>query len=384
MTATQANVPVLRFRDENGRDYSEWETSMFSGIAQKVSDSYIPTLGAEKFECIELESLSSNTGLLHKTFKSNEQKSTKIKFMSGDVLFGKLRPYLKKFYLPDFDGVCTSEIWVLRPKSVCGAFLYYLIQSDRFHFVANIQSGTKMPRSDWNVVSQANFEIPEDLEEQQKIASFLSAVDTRIEQLCRKKELLEQYKKGLMQKLFSQELRFRDENGRDYPDWGSCQFLELFKVLSMRKFQIKSSEVLNEGRFKVIDQGKNFVAGYTNDERNLFKTEGVIVYGDHTTIVKFIDFDFVVGADGTKVLTKLDKQNIRFLYYCLDFNNIVAEGYKRHFSIVKKLVLSVPSIAEQHKIADFLSSVDKKIELVAQQIDQARLFKKGLLQQMFV
>ena len=191
-----------RFKDEWGNSYSLWGERKFSCIAEKVNDNYKPTNSGESFECIELESLSSETGLLIRTFRSGEQKSIKTKFLTGDVLFGKLRPYLKKFYRTDFDGVCTSEIWVLRPKSVPSEFLFYVVQSHHFNRVANIQSGSKMPRSDWGIVSQSIFEIPFDYDEQRKIADFLSAIDKKIELVVEQLEQVRTYKKGLLQRMF--------------------------------------------------------------------------------------------------------------------------------------------------------------------------------------
>ena len=187
-TVQKHGAPALRFKDKQGEDYSDWEERQFSRIAAKISDIYNPAHETGRYKCIELESLGSNTGRLLKTYNSDEQKSIKNKFQAGDVLFGKLRPYLRKYHLAQFDGVCTSEIWVLRPTVVTNSFLYQVVQSGSFNNVANIQSGTKMPRSDWKIVSQARFRIPLDSEEQQKIAAFLSAVDTKIEQLNRKDE----------------------------------------------------------------------------------------------------------------------------------------------------------------------------------------------------
>ena len=222
-------------------------------------------------------------------------------------------------------------------------------------------------------------------EEQQKIASFLSSVDTKIERLGKKKALLKQYKKGMMQKVFIQEIRFKDEQGNDYPDWKRMPFTKVLKALPSKKFQIKSSEILSGGPYKVVDQGKKLVAGFSDQNGKVFETDGVVVYGDHTTIVKFVNFSFIVGADGTKVLKPTKEgANIKYLYYCLVFYNVKSEGYKRHFSILKQLWLPVPCTGEQQKIANFLSAIDKKIELVATQLEQARTFKKGLLQQMFI
>ncbi len=378
-------TPNLRFKGEQGKEYPEWETQSFSSLAQKVSDNYAPGR-TEDFPCIELENLTSETGRLIKTTQANQKKSTKIKFISGDVLFGKLRPYLKKFYLANFSGVCTTEIWVLRPAIIKSEFLYFIMQGNQFFRAANSQFGSKMPRSDWKVVSQLKIRLPSSKNEQQKIANFLSSVDTRIEYLEKKKSLLEQYKKGLMQKLFSQKIRFKDDQGEEFPEWERKAFVELFKVKPTRQFQIKNSDIQSQGEFKVVDQGKKAIAGYSNaaDKLLLVSTGGVIVYGDHTTIVKFIDFDFIVGADGTKVLISIVGHNLKFLYFCLDFHNIQAEGYKRHFSILKKLILPIPDPKEQKKIARILSLAESKIELTSDQIQKTRQYKKGLLQKMFV
>ena len=192
----------IRFKDKDGRDYPDWEEKQFSSIAKKVSSFHNPANDKNNYACIELDSLSSDTGQLLKTFDSSEQKSIKVRFQAGDVLFGKLRPYLRKFYLVQFDGVCTSEIWVLRHVSVPNTYLYQLVQSHLFSRVANIQSGTKMPRSDWNIVSQSVFTTPSDYNEQQKIAGFLSAIDRKIELVAGQIEQARTFKQGLLQQMF--------------------------------------------------------------------------------------------------------------------------------------------------------------------------------------
>ena len=194
----------IRFKDDKGKDFPDWEEKPLSSIAKKVNATHNPANDRNNYKCIELESLSSGTGQLLKTFDSTEQKSTKTKFKEGDVLFGKLRPYLRKFYLPRFDGVCTSEIWVLRPDSVPSNYLYQFVQSHRFSRVANIQSGTKMPRSDWKIVSQSEFKVPADCREQRKIAEFLSAIDRKIELVTSQLEQARAFKSGLLQQMFDQ------------------------------------------------------------------------------------------------------------------------------------------------------------------------------------
>ena len=221
--------------------------------------------------------------------------------------------------------------------------------------------------------------------EQQKIATFLDAVDCKITHIQKKKALLEDYKKGCMQKLFSHELRFKDDDGNDFPDWEEQSVDDLFETVATRPFQILSSQVKNSGQHPVIDQGKSPILGYCNATDRLFTppSHGVIVFGDHTTELKFIDFGFVVGADGVKIL-KAKESDPRYLFFALQFFNVVQEGYKRHFSILRRVRLPIPEIPEQQKIADFLSAIDTKIQLATTEIEQAQFFKKGLLQQMFV
>jgi type I restriction enzyme S subunit len=109
----------------------------------------------------------------------------------------------------------------------------------------------------------------------------------------------------------------------------------------------------------------------------------VIIYGDHTTNVKYSQTPFIVGADGVKLLKSKIPSNLKYLFYALNYYNIKPEGYKRHFSILKNITLPFPKIEEQEKIANFLLSIDEKIESANNEISQMKTFKKGLLQKMF-
>ncbi|MCI5107304.1 MAG: restriction endonuclease subunit S [Pseudomonadales bacterium] len=243
---------------------------------------------------------------------------------------------------------------------------------------------TGVPQLTSPQLSGYSIRIPS-LPEQQKIADFLTAVDGRIGQLIQKKALLEDYKKGVMQQIFTQAIRFKDDHGNDFPDWGEMEFTEVMKTVSPRGFQIESSAILSVGEYRVIDQGKAKIAGYSNDSDKVVGEVPVIVFGDHTTVIKYIDFEFIVGADGTKILISKNRDHdLRYLYYNLVHNNVSQEGYKRHFSILKEISMQVPSPEEQTKIANFLSAIDRKIESVATQITETQTFKRGLLQQMFV
>ena len=180
---------------------SSWEHRLFSEIASLGKGKYAPKQ-EETLPCIELEHIEQQTGQIIGYASSNEQNSVKSVFHKGDVLFGKLRPYLRKFALPEYDGVCSSEIWVLHPEAnIDSAFLFYLIQSESFIAAANISSGTKMPRAEWSKVSNESFFIPE-LTEQKRIADLFGAIDKRIVNASRSVNEMQCLKQGLLQQLF--------------------------------------------------------------------------------------------------------------------------------------------------------------------------------------
>lgn len=187
-----------------------------------------------------------------------------------------------------------------------------------------------------------------------------------------------------MQQIFSQQIRFKADDGSDYPEWEEKKLGEVVESLPTKKYQLNSSKFEQFGLYPVIDQGSDFIAGYSNDESLVFSNTPVIVFGDHTTILKYVNFSFVIGADGTKVLKPKPDYNEKYVFYSINFNNVKQEGYKRHFTILQAVLLQLPCLEEQTKIANFLSAIDSKIEQVAQQLEAAKQFKKGLLQQMFV
>jgi type I restriction enzyme S subunit len=191
----------IRFKDDNGNNFADWEEKKFGDVITNKSEKYNPEKDKTNYKCIELEHLASETPSLLGSTDSNSSGSIKNKFEKGDVLFGKLRPYLKKFLLAPFDGVCSSEIWVLKGKEVLNSFLFLLIQTDDFISLANQSTGSKMPRADWNVISASLLSIPSK-PEQQKIANFLSAIDKKINLTNQQLEKVKEYKKGLLQQMF--------------------------------------------------------------------------------------------------------------------------------------------------------------------------------------
>jgi type I restriction enzyme S subunit len=126
---------------------------------------------------VEYEDINSGQGTLNKDLSKKVSIKAGIQFQPGDVLYGKLRPYLRNWLYADFSGIAVGDFWVLRGIDVDGLFLYSLIQSDAFDEVANQSTGTKMPRSDWPLVSNTVFSLPVKVAEQRKIGEFLLHID---------------------------------------------------------------------------------------------------------------------------------------------------------------------------------------------------------------
>jgi type I restriction enzyme S subunit len=259
------------------------------------------------------------------------------------------------------------------------------------------------------------------LPEQQKIASFLSAVDEKIQQLTKKKGLLEDYKKGVMQQLFSGQLRFKDENGEAYPDWEEKIFSDLYSFhstnsLSRDKLNYDAGSVYNihygdiHTKFKTAFNLNEAYIPFVNDDVDLSKIKtdsfckkGDLVmadasedYADIGKTIELIDLkdeNVLAGLHTFLARPITSKTTIGFFSVLLKSWSmrkqimVIAQGTKvlsLSTTRVGKLKLKLPVIEEQQKIATYLSSIDTKIEAVSNQITQTQTFKKGLLQQMFV
>ena len=181
-----------------------WRQVRLGDVVSLSKRRFDPRQDDKAHRCIELEHIESKTGRLLGFIESNQQASLKAIFKPGDVLFGKLRPYLRKFATPNFKGVCSTEIWVLQPKMqiVMSSFLYYLIQSDGFMAEAEKSSGSRMPRADWKIVSEYCFLLPR-RNEQDRIASMLDLCTQEANALTTKIELLRTERKALMEKLLT-------------------------------------------------------------------------------------------------------------------------------------------------------------------------------------
>ena len=223
-------------------------------------------------------------------------------------------------------------------------------------------------------------------DEKHKIGEFFKKLDKNISNQEQKLDKLKTIKKSMLQKMFPKQgskvpdIRIKGFTG----DWETSDFDTIFDRVSSKHHQIQSSDYLKTGRFPVIDQGKQPVIGYYNDPSKVIKNTNMIVFGDHTRELKYIDFDFVVGADGTQLLrTKPTFENI-FFYYQLLQKTIPNMGYNRHFKFIAEMLFLHPTLPEQEKIGEFFKQLDKNISNQEQKLYKLKTIKKSMLQKMFV
>lgn len=337
----------------------------------------------EKFVYIDLDSV--NHGILTKfnQITKNEAPSRAQRCLNvNDILFQTVRPYqMNNLFFELYDGEYVASTGYAQIKSkIVPKFLYYYLHYNKFvNEVLNCCTGTSYPAINSNDLKKIKIKIPSSSNEQRLIGDLFYKLDQKIELLKDKYNYYQDFKKFLMQQIFTQKLRF---NFTD--DWNYMNFSEIFKSVSTKKYQIKSADILDKGDFEVIDQGQDEIAGYFNDKTKLCQELPIIIYGDHTTFVKFRDKPFIVGADGVKLLIPKFNANPKYLFYALEHFNIKPEGYKRHFSIIKKIKLPIPTLEEQNEISEIFTYIDIKLKYTKIQLQETEEFKKGLLQQMFV
>jgi hypothetical protein len=168
-------------------------------------------------------------------------------------------------------------------------------------------------------------------------------------------------------------------------EWEIISFQNcLERVIIGRDRQIKERDYLKSGSYPIVDQGKSKIAGFTNDKNKVIsEIQPFVIFGDHTRIIKYIDFLIALGADGTKIIKPNSQFDPKFFYYQLLNINIPSKGYNRHYSILKEKRLSVPSIFEQKVVANILTTVQEAIAGQEKLIAKLKELKQSMMQFLF-
>ena len=216
------------------------------------------------------------------------------------------------------------------------------------------------------------------LPEQKKIAQILSTWDQAISATERLLENSQQRKKGLMQQLLTGKKRLPGFEG----EWRFISFTDGFSVVNQKSSQVKSSEYQLSGSIPIIDQGQNEIAGYCEHD-SPYTDLPVVIFGDHTRALKWVDFPFCPGADGTQVLKAKPILNEKFAYFVLSHVELPNLGYSRHMRELKQREFKVPvEIEEQRQIAITLTTADSEIRALSHRLHFLKQEKKALMQQL--
>ena len=404
----KTNVPKLRFPEFEG----EWVEKKLGEVSNKITDGThdtpkpiiqgVPFLTAIHIKdgFIDYENCYYLPEEEHKLIyqRCNPEK--------GDLLIVNIGAGTGTCAMNIVDyEFSLKNVAVVKPNKdiIYSSFLEQIQRNKSKKIFSQLASGGAQPFLSLNEIGKLKITLPT-LAEQTKIASFLTAVDDKLTQLKKKKSLLEEYKKGVMQKLFSQELRFKDDNGEDFPEWEEKKIGKVCKIY--------------DGTHQTPDYVEDGIPFYsvehvTADDftktkcisRDVFERENSRVklekgdilmtrIGDIGT-AKYIDWDVEASFYVSLALLKKTRiNNNEFIYHYISSSFFKNELYQRtiHVAFPKKInlgeigecLIKLPSLPEQTKIANFLSAIDERINHCSKQIERMEEWKKGLLQQMFV
>ena len=397
------SVPQLRFKDGDGQDFPEWEDTNLESCGTffrggSLSKSDIDTKG--QFSCVHYGELFTTYHEIITTVKSKTNITNTINSEYGDILMpsSDVTPagLAKASCLLQAGVVIGGDINVIRlKKNLAPIFISYLLNFEK-NKIIQLVSGTTVKHIYIKDIKSIELSIPTEIAEQTKIANFLTAVDEKITQLSQKHDLLTQYKKGVMQQIFSQELRFKDDDGEDFPEWEEHLLGNVATLFNGRAY--KQTEWEDTGTPVIRLQnltGSGDTYYYSNIKlpANQYCNTGDLLYMWSATFgpVWWQGEKAIYHYHIWKIDTDNNNLSKNYLFYVLD--DITAKMKRTsngstmaHITKggMEKLALTLPSVVEQTKIANFLTAIDDKITNTQEQLKALKQYKSGLLQQMFV
>ncbi|WP_370839566.1 restriction endonuclease subunit S [Megamonas funiformis] len=391
------NIPKLRFKEFT----DDWKTHKLKNIC------YINPKSSnlnDKFYYIDLECVQYGRLKYIQCINKLEAPSRAQRvLLPQDILFQSVRAYQKNSYFfkkeNDIQTVASTGYAQLRTKKELSLYIYYYLYFQKFiNKVNKLSTGTSYPAINSTDLGMININIPS-FQEQEKIANFLSTVDKKIENLENTITSLENQKKGLLQQIFSQKLRFKDKNGNNYPNWEKKKLGDITTSYSGGTPSVNVKDYYN-GTIPFIKSGEihnsfteTFITetGLNSSSAKLVK-KGDLLFALYGATSGDTSISKINGAINQAILcVRSTTLNLHYLYQLLNFYrnkllSIYLQGGQGNFSatIFKNLIFNFPCLEEQTKIADFLSAFDRKLENQKAQLEHWQQIKKGLLQQMFV
>ena len=375
------NEPKLRF---NGF-IDSWDSVLLSDVSEiNPKSSSIP----DTFEYVDLESVVGTEIISHRTEKretapSRAQRVAQI----GDIFYQTVRPYQKNncyFSINVGNSYVFSTGYAQLRSYIDGYFLFSALQQERFvNNVLNRCTGTSYPAINSADLASISIRIPVNRKEQYGIGVLFRDLDRKIALKQKKYDALIEAKKGLLQKIFSREIRFKDDNGEEYPAWMRDI---LGKYCSIKTGKLDANVANPNGKYKFFTCSKKD----SQIDEYAFDGEAILIAGNgevgHTKYYcgKFNAYQRTYVLMGFSIMAK-------YLILAIDYylpsvvRSDMQQGAMPYIKLntLTDLTLPIPCLEEQKKIADFLSTVDEKIETVRKELDCWKIIKKGLLQQMF-
>ena len=305
-------------------------------------------------------------------------------YQINDILVSNIRPYLKKIWLANRHGGCSSDVIVFRVKDTeiySSAYIYTVLSDDSFFkYVMDSAIGTKMPRGDKAAIKAYSLTIPKDIAEQRAIAEALSDVDGLIAALDKKIDKKRLLKQGAMQQLLTGTKRLPGFTDK----WKYVALEHLLEYEQPTKYLVQSTDYIESGT-PVLTAGKTFILGYTAETKRIYTNLPVIIFDDFTTDSKYVTMPFKAKSSAMKMLQLKDRRyNLRLVYELMQLIQFPLYDHQRYWiSEYSKLQVYIPSdFKEQQAIATILSDMDKEIANLEAQRDKYRLLKSGMMQKL--
>ena len=409
------SVPALRFKQDDGRDFPAWSISQLGQVADFLDGRRKPVKESDRAKIKGIYPYYGASGIIDYVNDYIFDEDIILLGEDGENIVSRKLPLAFKV-----SGKCwvNNHAHVFKPKESTNIdFLTQYLDSISY---LEYNSGTAQPKLNQEVCKKIPVPTPH-IKEQTKIANFLTAVDEKIQQLNQKHDLLTQYKKGVMQQIFSQKLRFKDDEGQDFSEWEERKLGDIFTFIQTNSF---SRELLNyetgvvknihygdihtkfKSNFKIENANVPFIkpnVDLSKISTDCYCREGDLIIADASEdyadvgkaieIISLVNQKLLSGLH-TYIARDLSKQmSLGFSGYMMQTDNVRLQikTFATGASVLgiskgnlAKVNLNIPSKPEQTKIANFLTGIDDKITATQTQLQAVKQYKQGLLQQMFV
>lgn len=374
-------VPKLRFKQGDGSDFPVWEEKRLGDVAICLDHKRKPLNSSERLVMQGDVPYYGANGIVD--YIDNYIFNEPLILLAEDG--GNFESFDTRPIAQNIQGKSwvNNHAHILKTKKITNHdYLFYsLVHKDIRKFI-NGSSRSKLNKSDMLIIPIPLPSLPE----QQKIADFLSSIDAKIDTVKRKRDAFERYKKGLMQQIFAQKIRFKQEDGSDFPEWEEKR---LGSLCSIKTGKLDANAMVSNGAFPFFTCAREV---YRIDEF-AFDTDALLISGNGANVGYIHQYNGKFNAyQRTYILSDFIDIYKIFLFYFLEKQlkaRIYTEAKEGNtpyivMGTLTDMCIDIPSLPEQQKIADFLSSVDAKIDAIKRQVEKLEAFKKGLLQQMFV